>query len=171
MHAVFDKGALTATCICLSLQGVRRKNFKAVRSVVEKQLFAARPTFAGALRQIQAAVAELRSVSFTHANPNHTYTLQEYGELQAVTREQKAKPALDGVVDRIQKVRPCVAADMLGHCSSVLGANACTWQHRIMQVTSLQNQAYTALDTTRRVACVKQSSCVSVLAPGPGAAL
>jgi hypothetical protein len=106
--------------VCLPLQGVRRKNFKAVRSVVEKQLFAARPTFAGALRQIQAAVAELRSVSFAHANPNHTNTLQEYGELQAVTREQKAKPALDGIVDRIQKVHRCLAVALLSHCSSIL---------------------------------------------------
>jgi hypothetical protein len=89
---------------CCFLQGVRRKKFNAVRSEVEKQLFAVRPTFAGALRWIQAAVSELRSVSFAHANPNHTYTLQEYGELQSATREQKAKPALDSIVDRIQKV-------------------------------------------------------------------
>lgn len=89
---------------------MRRKNFRAVRSEVEKQLFAARPTFAGALRQIQAAVAELSSVSFAHANPNHTYTLQEYGELQAATREQKAKPALDSIVDSIQKVRHTMRA-------------------------------------------------------------
>lgn len=75
-----------------------------MRSEVEKQLFASRSTFSGALRQIQAAVSELSSVSFAHANPNHTYTLQEYGELQAATREQKAKPALDSIMDRIQKV-------------------------------------------------------------------
>jgi hypothetical protein len=31
--------------------------------------------------------------------------LQEYGELQVATREQKAKPALDSIVDKIQKVR------------------------------------------------------------------
>lgn len=86
------------------MQGVRRKNFKAVRSEVEKQLFAVRPTYAGALRQIQSAVAELSSVSFAYANPNHTYALQEYGELQSTTREHKAKPALDSIVDRIQKV-------------------------------------------------------------------
>lgn len=84
---------------------MRRKNFKAIRAEVEKQLFAARPTFAGALRQIQAAVAELSSINFAYANPNHTYTLQEYGELQAATREQKTKPALESIVDRIQKVR------------------------------------------------------------------
>lgn len=96
--------------MCAGAQGVRRKNFRAVRSEVEKQLFAARPTFAGALRQIQAAVAELSSVSFAHANPNHTYTLQEYGELQAATREQKAKPALDSIVDSIQKVRHTMRA-------------------------------------------------------------
>lgn len=32
------------------------------------------------------------------------FGMQEYGELQAATREQKAKPALDGIVDKIQKV-------------------------------------------------------------------
>jgi dynein heavy chain len=83
---------------------VQRKKFRAIRSEVKKQLFAVRPTFAGALQQIKAAVAELSSVSFAHANPNHTYMLAEYGELQAATREQKAKPALDGAVDKIQKV-------------------------------------------------------------------
>lgn len=95
----------SALCTCCLLQGVRRKNFKAVRSEVGKQLFAVRPTFAHALRQIQAAVSELSSASFAHANSNHTYTLQEYGELQSATREQKAKPALDSIADRIQKVR------------------------------------------------------------------
>jgi hypothetical protein len=31
--------------------------------------------------------------------------VQEYGELQVATCEQKAKPALDSIVDKIQKVR------------------------------------------------------------------
>eukprot|EP00879_Flechtneria_rotunda_P031618 GHRR01034556.1.p1 GENE.GHRR01034556.1~~GHRR01034556.1.p1 ORF type:complete len:266 (+),score=71.90 GHRR01034556.1:18-815(+) len=85
-------------------KGVRRKNFKRVRQVVQSRLFAARSTFAGALREIQAAVAELQNVHFAWANPNHMYSLQEYGELQVQTREQKAKPALDSIVDKIQKV-------------------------------------------------------------------
>jgi hypothetical protein len=58
------------------LQGVRQKNFKRVRSLVQRQLFGARPAFSGVLREVQAAVAELDSVHLAWANPNHMYTLQ-----------------------------------------------------------------------------------------------
>lgn len=123
-------------------QGVRRKNFKRVRAEVERQLFGARPTFAGTLIQVQHAVAELHDVSLAWASPAHMYmlqvrpesavcepavplwlltdavrwlqtcvrlpnhrhpTLQEYCELQVATREQKAKPAIEAIVDKIQK--------------------------------------------------------------------
>jgi hypothetical protein len=92
-------------CMCGGCsQGVRRKNFKAVRATIEARLFAARPTFAGALWQIQVAVSQLAAVSFAHASANHTYTLQEYGELQAATRDTKSKPGLEAIADQIQKV-------------------------------------------------------------------
>lgn len=47
-----------------------------MKSLVERSLFAARPTFAGVLREIQYAVAELSGVSLAWANPNHMYSLQ-----------------------------------------------------------------------------------------------
>jgi hypothetical protein len=58
------------------VQGVRQKNFKRVRSLVQRQLFGARPTFSGVLREVQAAVAELDGVHLAWANPNHMYGLQ-----------------------------------------------------------------------------------------------
>jgi hypothetical protein len=58
------------------VQGVRQKNFKRVRSLVQRQLFGARPTFSGVLREVQAAVAELDGVHLAWANPNHMYALQ-----------------------------------------------------------------------------------------------
>lgn len=64
----------------LVMQGLRRKNFKRVKSVVESKLFAARPTFAAVLREVQSAVSELRSVNLAWANPNHMYTLQVNGQ-------------------------------------------------------------------------------------------
>lgn len=88
-------------------QGVRRKNFQRVRSVIEGRLFLAKPTFAPHLRELWSYVADLRHVHFAWANPNHMYILSEYAELQVATREQKAKPALEAVVDKIQKVRAC----------------------------------------------------------------
>lgn len=148
---------LSALCTCCLLQVVRRKNFKAVRSEVEKQLFAVRPTFAHALRQIQAAVSELSSASFAHANPNHTYTLQEYGELQSATREQKAKPALDSIADRIQKVHSHTNAhtssDKRSNVHLVLAARAGTTQHAARPSSMLE-----AANNTQRQ---HTSSCVS----------
>jgi hypothetical protein len=47
-----------------------------IRSTVQGRLFAVKPTFAGALREVQATVAELQTVNFAWANPNHMYTLQ-----------------------------------------------------------------------------------------------
>lgn len=38
------------------------------------------------------------------ANSNHLYQLDDYAELQVTTREKKAKPALESVVEKIQQV-------------------------------------------------------------------
>jgi hypothetical protein len=61
---------------------VRHKNFLAVRSTLATKLFLARPTFAPALRQIWGQVADLQQVHFAYANGQHTYSLQEYADLQ-----------------------------------------------------------------------------------------
>eukprot|EP00878_Enallax_costatus_P031474 GHUV01034420.1.p1 GENE.GHUV01034420.1~~GHUV01034420.1.p1 ORF type:complete len:647 (+),score=200.09 GHUV01034420.1:874-2814(+) len=127
----FYKNYITGRAFRRWHKGVRRKNFKRIRSVVEKKLFAARPTFASVLREIQLAVSELRSVNLAWANPNHMYTLQEYGELQVATREQKAKPALDSIVDKIQK-----ALERL--CKEVQ-AQAVLYQESIRDASELQD--------------------------------
>jgi dynein heavy chain len=87
-------------------QGVRRKNFALVRERLQQRLFLAKPTFAGHLRRALALVAELREVPLAAASLGHLVSLPEFSELQAATREQKAKPMLESVVERLQKVRP-----------------------------------------------------------------
>jgi hypothetical protein len=67
-------------------QHVRHKNFLAVRSTLATKLFLARPTFAPALRQIWGQVADLQQVHFAYASSQHTYSLQEYADLQVSDR-------------------------------------------------------------------------------------
>ena len=88
-----------------SPQGVRRKNFALVRERLQQRLFLAKPTFAGHLRRALDLVAELREVPLAAASVGHLVSLPEFSELQAATREQKAKPMLESVVERLQKVR------------------------------------------------------------------
>lgn len=110
----FFKHYLTGRCFRRWHKGVRQKNFNRVRRVIEENLFHAKPTFLPHLQAIAGATDKLRSVNFMYANPNHLYSLQEFADLQMVTREQKARPALEGIVDEVQKVG--------GACSC-----ACAW--------------------------------------------
>lgn len=89
---------------CMMLQGVRQKNFNRIRKQIEDNLFLAKPTFCPHLKEIFTYAAELRHVSFTTSNANHLYQLQEYADLQMTTREHKARPALESIVEKMQKV-------------------------------------------------------------------
>jgi dynein heavy chain len=91
---------------------VRQKNFNRVKKVIEGNLFQAKPTFLPHLKQIMAAADKIRLVNFSYANPSHLYNLQEYSDLQATTRDQKARPALEQIVDEMQKVLELVCKEV-----------------------------------------------------------
>jgi hypothetical protein len=59
--------------------------------LVQQQLFGARPTFSGVLREVQAAVAELDGVHLAWANPNHMYSLQVSGLQYSGLQDQQQK--------------------------------------------------------------------------------
>eukprot|EP00882_Tetradesmus_deserticola_P022115 GHRQ01024001.1.p1 GENE.GHRQ01024001.1~~GHRQ01024001.1.p1 ORF type:complete len:423 (+),score=129.38 GHRQ01024001.1:383-1651(+) len=96
----FFKNYVTGRAFRRWHKGVRQKNFKRVRSVVQRQLFGARPTFSGVLREVQAAVAELDGVHLAWANPNHMYSLQVIGaqcsSLQTQPRQQPPRSNAGG---------------------------------------------------------------------------
>jgi len=93
-------------------KGVRQKHFRNVRRKVEDNLFLVKPTFSSHLREIWASANDLRNVSFTSYNPSHLYTLQEWADLQTSTREQKARPMLESIVEKIQHVLEHVCRDV-----------------------------------------------------------
>jgi hypothetical protein len=68
--------------LCRLLQAARHKRFRNIRDTIGSRLFAAKPAFAPALREVAASAAELAGVAFAAVASNHTYTLAEYGELQ-----------------------------------------------------------------------------------------
>lgn len=76
-----------------------------IRAQISEILFIVKPTFCPYLMEIHSYVDELRGVSMAWANSNHLYHLDDYAELQVTTREKKAKPALESVVEKIQQVR------------------------------------------------------------------
>lgn len=43
----------------------------------------------------------------SYCNSSHLYQLEEYSDLQVVTREQKAKPALESTSEKVQQVSIC----------------------------------------------------------------
>ncbi|KAG2501733.1 hypothetical protein HYH03_000233 [Edaphochlamys debaryana] len=100
----FFRNYLTGRCFRRWLKAVRQKNFRKVKSQIEDSLFLAKPTFCAHLMEIFAAVDEIRSTPFASCNNAHLYALQEFAELQVNTREHKAKPALEGTVEKVQKV-------------------------------------------------------------------
>jgi len=63
-------------------QGVRQKNFAAVRQKIKDTLFLAKPTFQPHLKALFTAVDEMRLVSFDSTSNNHLYQLQEWAEGQ-----------------------------------------------------------------------------------------
>ena len=67
---------------------------------------------------------DVSQVRFTWASPTHLYLLEEYAELQAATREQKAKPGLEEAIDRIQQVQAGWSAVVTG-CSQLMNIDHC----------------------------------------------
>ena len=86
------------------MQEVRRKLFARVRHSVCSKLFLAKPTFCQHLVEINHFVSDISQVKMSYCNSNHLYQLEEYSDLQVVTREQKAKPALESTSEKVQQV-------------------------------------------------------------------
>eukprot|EP00201_Polytomella_parva_P020499 CAMPEP_0175042260 /NCGR_PEP_ID=MMETSP0052_2-20121109/2450_1 /TAXON_ID=51329 ORGANISM="Polytomella parva, Strain SAG 63-3" /NCGR_SAMPLE_ID=MMETSP0052_2 /ASSEMBLY_ACC=CAM_ASM_000194 /LENGTH=3805 /DNA_ID=CAMNT_0016305023 /DNA_START=33 /DNA_END=11446 /DNA_ORIENTATION=+ len=108
----FFQNFLTGRCFRRWLKAVRMKNFNKVKKKIEDTLFLAKPTYCPSLMEMFASISEIRRIPFATANPNHLYTLQEYADLQAATREHKAKPALENIVDKVQKVLESVCKEV-----------------------------------------------------------
>ncbi|KAK9828903.1 hypothetical protein WJX72_002692 [[Myrmecia] bisecta] len=100
----YFKTYLIGRCFRRWHKGVRRKMFQRVRSAISDRLFLAKPTFCASLCTIYAHVSEVAGVKMSYTNPSHLYQLEEFADLQVATREQKAKPALEAIVEKIQQV-------------------------------------------------------------------
>ena len=120
------------------LQEVRRKLFARVRHSVCSKLFLAKPTFCQHLVEINHFVSDISQVKMSYCNSNHLYQLEEYSDLQVVTREQKAKPALESTSEKVQQVISLVTAaavtlTVLQHPHAIhFGAVAALHDQRIM---------------------------------------
>ena len=86
------------------MQEVRRKLFARVRHSVCSKLFLAKPTFCQHLVEINQFVSDISQVKMSYCNSSHLYQLEEYSDLQVVTREQKAKPAIESTSEKVQQV-------------------------------------------------------------------
>ena len=86
------------------MQEVRRKLFARVRNSVCSKLFLAKPTFCRHLVEINQFVSDISQIKMSYCNSSHLYQLEEYSDLQVVTREQKAKPALESTSEKVQQV-------------------------------------------------------------------
>lgn len=109
----------------VDLQEVRRKLFARVRHSVCSKLFLAKPTFCQHLVEINQFVSDISQVKMSYCNSNHLYQLEEYSDLQVVTREQKAKPALESTSEKVQQV------------SHTLQLSCCTGTGNSKSVTTL----------------------------------
>ena len=91
------------------MQEVRRKLFARVRQNVASKLLLAKPTFCQHLIEINHFVSEISQVKMSYCNASHLYQLEEYSDLQVVTREQKAKPVLESTSEKVQQVSMLVS--------------------------------------------------------------
>lgn len=78
-----------------------------MRHSVCSKLFLAKPTFCQHLVEINHFVSDISQVKMSYCNSSHLYQLEEYSDLQVVTREQKAKPALESTSEKVQQVFIC----------------------------------------------------------------
>jgi hypothetical protein len=82
---------------------VRRKLYNKVRAHLNSKLFLAKPTFVGALLEVRAHVHELSQIGMVALSPGHLYTLEEFSDAQQQQRVQKATPALEACVEKVQQ--------------------------------------------------------------------
>eukprot|EP00899_Mesostigma_viride_P020786 jgi/Mesvir1/28709/Mv19680-RA.1 len=81
---------------------VRHKLYCQVRNKLTRRLFCAKPTFVAALMELRGHVSDIRDVKMMNVNPNHLHTLDEFADLQTNQRNNKATPALDACIEKVQ---------------------------------------------------------------------
>ena len=91
---------------------VRQKNFNRVKTQISETLFLAKPTFIPHIKEIMAAADEVRAINFAYASPTNIYVLHEYAELQQETQDKKARPQLDAIADKIQRILETVCKEV-----------------------------------------------------------
>lgn len=91
---------------------VRRKLYSKVRATLNSKLFLAKPTFVGALLEVRAYVHELSQIAMVALSPGHLYTLDEFSDAQLQQRVQKATPALEACVEKVQQCLERVCKDV-----------------------------------------------------------
>ncbi|KAG2451278.1 hypothetical protein HYH02_003884 [Chlamydomonas schloesseri] len=142
----FFRNYLTGRCFRRWLKAVRQKNFNKVRSKIQESLFLAKPTFCPHLVEIFAAVDEIRNTPFASSN-QQLYLLQDYAELQVSTREHKAKPALEAIVEKVQKVLERVCREVQ--------KQARLYQQSVRDQTELQDTTGVELLQGRNAGCAR----------------
>lgn len=83
---------------------VKRAKFKRLRRILEDCLITTKPVFAAALRETMPQMQAILQVPMVSWAADSNVSITEFADLQSATREQQAKPRLQGIIDTIRKV-------------------------------------------------------------------
>ena len=83
---------------------MRRAKFKRLRRILGDSLITTKPVFAAALREAMPQMQAILQVPMVSWAADSNVTITEFADLQSATREQQAKPRLQGIIDTIRKV-------------------------------------------------------------------
>ena len=92
---------------------VRHTLYRQVRERLKKKLFLAKPTFCPTLMEVYGFVTDVSNTALSNISHNHCYNIDEFAEQQQQHRIQKAIPAIEGFVERIQRVLEKVAREVI----------------------------------------------------------
>ena len=92
---------------------VRHTLYRQVRDRLQKKLFLAKPTFCPTLMEIYGLVTDVSNTALSNISHNYCYNIDEFSDQQQQHRVQKAIPAIEGLVERIQRVLERVAREVI----------------------------------------------------------
>ena len=92
---------------------VRHTLYRQVRERLKKKLFLAKPTFCPTLMEVYGFVTDVSNTALSNISHNHCYNIDEFAEQQQQHRIQKAIPAIEGFIERIQRVLEKVAREVI----------------------------------------------------------
>ena len=92
---------------------VRHTLYRQVRERLKKRLFLAKPTFCPTLMEVYGFVTDVSNTALSNISNNHCYNIDEFAEQQHQHRIQKAIPAIEGFIERIQRVLEKVAREVI----------------------------------------------------------